>query len=121
MIWTYRIFHDEEGYCVRVVYYEHDGTLIGYQKEPSVPSGHTAEELAQDIVWFQEAFELPILTMESLDAELASNPPRVRKRNSTTKTLDKLLAEFEFEDDESKLEYEQPSRPRVEILVPEAI
>jgi hypothetical protein len=33
MLWTYRVFHDKEGYCIRVVYYERDGMLISYQKE----------------------------------------------------------------------------------------
>ena len=49
MIWTYRVFHDKDGYCVRIVQYERDGTLIGYNKAPAVPTGRTAEELAQDI------------------------------------------------------------------------
>jgi hypothetical protein len=68
MIWHDRVFHDQEGYCVRVVLYERDGTLIGCHKEPAVPSGRTAEELAQDIEWFKQAFELPILTLEELES-----------------------------------------------------
>ena len=63
------MFRNEDGYCVRVVYYEHDGQLIGYQRAPATPTGRTAEELAQDIAWFQEAFDLPVLTMDALDAD----------------------------------------------------
>ena len=74
MLWTYRVFRDEDGYCVRIVYHEHDGQLIGYQREPATPTGRTAEELAQDIAWFQEAFDLPILAMDALDTELATQP-----------------------------------------------
>lgn len=95
MIWTYRVFHDTDSYCIRVVYHERDGTLIGYQSEPAVPSGRTAEELAQDIRWFQEAFELPILTIEELDAELAAHPPQPKQTNGRTKTLEQLLEELE--------------------------
>ena len=74
MLWTYRVFRDEDSYYARVVYHEHDGQLIGYQRAPATPTGRTAEELAQDIVWFQEAFDLPTLTKDALDAELATQP-----------------------------------------------
>jgi hypothetical protein len=90
MIWLYRVFHDQEGYCVRVVLYEHNGTLIGYHKEPAVPSGRTAEELAQDIEWFKQAFELPILTIEEVETELVQQPPKQRQTQTTRKTLEEL-------------------------------
>ncbi|MCW5853148.1 MAG: hypothetical protein KIT87_23980 [Anaerolineae bacterium] len=95
MIWTYRVFQDSDGYCIRVVLYERDGTLIGYHKEPATPTGQTVEELAQDIQWFKEAFELPVLSMEELDAELAARPPRTHKRRSQNKTLDQVIGELE--------------------------
>jgi hypothetical protein len=95
MIWMYRVFHDGDGYCVRVVLYERDGALSGYQKEPAVPTGRTAEELAQDIEWFKQAFELPILTMAELDAELAARPPQARHKRGKNKTIEELIAEFE--------------------------
>lgn len=97
MIWTYRVFHDSDGYCIRVVYYEQDGTLIGYQSEPAVPTGRTAEELAQDLQWFKDAFELPILTTEELDAALAAQPPRAKRSNGKTKSLEQILDELEAE------------------------
>ncbi len=94
MNWLYRVFHDQEGYCVRVVLYERDGTLIGYHQEPAVPSGRTAEELAQDIEWFKQAFELPILTIEEVEAELAQQPPKPRQTQARRKTLEELEAEL---------------------------
>ncbi len=98
MNWTYRVFQDKDGYCVRVVLYERDGTLISYHKEPAVPTGRTAEELAQDIEWFKQAFELPILTMEELDAELTARPPKSKQRRDKNKTLEQLVEELEDED-----------------------
>ena len=98
VLWTYRVFRDEDDYCVRVVYHEHDGQLIGYQRAPATPTGRTAEELALDITWFQEAFDLPMLTMDALDAELATLPNQPSARRTSreeTKTLDELLVEFE--------------------------
>lgn len=97
MNWTYRVFHDKEGYCIRVVYYEKDGTLLTYQKAPAVPTGRTPEELAQDIQWFKEAFELPILTMEELDAELDAQPQKPTKEKGKRKTLEQVIAELEQE------------------------
>ncbi|MCU0541839.1 MAG: hypothetical protein MUE44_06560 [Oscillatoriaceae cyanobacterium Prado104] len=97
MLWTYRVFHDKDGYCIRVVYYERDGTLISYQKEPAMPTGATAEELLQDIAAFKQAFELPILTMEELDIELATLPPKPKKDRSQNKTLDQVMTELDLE------------------------
>lgn len=98
MLWTYRVFHDRDGYCIRVVYYERDGTLISYQKEPAMPTGATTEELLQDIEAFKQAFELPILTMEELDIKIASYPPKPKRDRSQNKTLDQVMSELESED-----------------------
>jgi hypothetical protein len=82
MLWTSRVFHDGDGYCIRVVYYERDGRLMGYQKDPALPTGTTAQELLQDIEGFKKAFELPILTIEELDLEIASSPAKPKKDRS---------------------------------------
>ena len=35
MIWTYRVFRDKIGrYSIREVFYERDGRLINYSKQP---------------------------------------------------------------------------------------
>ncbi|NJO66761.1 MAG: hypothetical protein HC832_04570 [Leptolyngbyaceae cyanobacterium RM1_405_57] len=102
MLWTYRVFHDRDGYCVRVVYYERDGTLISYQKEPAIPTGETAEELLQDIEAFKQAFELPILTMEELDLKIASYPPKPKKDRSQNQTLDQVMTELDLESESSE-------------------
>jgi len=88
-LWTYRVFHDRDGYCTRIVYGERDKTLIGYQKEPAMPAGATAEDLLQEIEAFKQAFELPILTMDELEAELATRPRQPKKERSQNKTLDR--------------------------------
>lgn len=71
MNWAYRVFHDSEGYCVRVLLYKRDGTLVGYHHTPAIPHGDTLEELTQDLALFQEAFLLPVLTIDQLEAEIA--------------------------------------------------
>ena len=75
MLWTYRIFRDSaDRYSIREVLYENDGTLITYSKQPLEALGSSLEDLLQLIYWFQEAFESPILSTETIDAELKSRP-----------------------------------------------
>ena len=78
MIWTYRVFHDKDGYCVRVVNFDRDGKFIGYSLDAAVPTGRTAEELAHEIQGFKVAFEIPTLTTQELYHELTIHPPRLR-------------------------------------------
>lgn len=75
MLWTYRIFRDSaDRYSIREVFYENNGTLITYGKKPVEALGSSLEDLLQLIHWFQEAFESPILSMETIEAELNDRP-----------------------------------------------
>jgi len=73
MLWTYRIFRDStDRYSIREVLYEQDGTIISYGKQPVEALGSSLEDLLQLIHWFQEAFESPILSTETIESELKS-------------------------------------------------
>ena len=96
MIWVYRVFRDQDEYCVRVVLYERDGMLMGYHKDPAVPSGRTAEELVQDLESFREAFKLPILTIEELEDELSK--PSEKPKTTQRKTIEEIESEMLLED-----------------------
>lgn len=75
MIWSYRVFRDQfSRYSVREVFHEHDGTIIGYSASPVALMGDSPEELLQLLTWFQEAFDLPILSMEDIEAKIATQP-----------------------------------------------
>lgn len=75
MIWTYRVFRDQNGrYSVREVFYERDGTIIGYSKAPVALVGDSPEEVLQLLTWLREAFDLPILSIEAVDAQIAAQP-----------------------------------------------
>lgn len=75
MIWTYRIFRDLKGrYSLGEVFYERDGTLIGYGQEPAIPVGTSLQDLMQQMEWFQQAFGLPVLATAEVDAEIAAKP-----------------------------------------------
>ena len=75
MIWTYRIFRDKTGrYSIREVFYERDGRLLNYGKQPVAPVGSSLEDLMRLVQWFREAFDAPVLALEAVEAELAANP-----------------------------------------------
>jgi hypothetical protein len=92
MIWVYRVFRDQDEYCVRVVLYERDGVLMGYHKDPAVPSGRTTEELVQDLESFTEAFKLPILTIDELEEELSQRSKK--PKNTQRKTIEEIESEM---------------------------
>ena len=75
MIWTYRIFRDKNGrYSIREVFYEQDGRLLNYGKNPAAPVGSSLEDLMRLVQWFREAFDSPVLALEDVEAELTANP-----------------------------------------------
>jgi len=98
MIWTYRVLRDDKGrYSVREVFYERDGTLITYGKAPAAPIGGSPEELLQLTKWFSEAFDLPILSIEALDAQLAAQPTQPKPESNQNIALEQLKAELALE------------------------
>jgi hypothetical protein len=103
MIWTYRVFRDQTGrYSVREVFYEDDETLISYSKAPALPIGESSEEVLQLITWFKEAFDLPILSTEVVDAEIAARPEKPKPEQRSYLSLEELRAELSIETDTVK-------------------
>lgn len=77
MIWTYRVFCDSPGrYSIRDVFYDRDGTIIDCGKTASLAIGSSLEKFLQVVQWFKEAFELPILLLEEVEAKIASPPTK---------------------------------------------
>ncbi len=98
MIWTYRVFRDQTGrYSVREVFHERDGTLITYGKAPVTLIGDSPEEVLQLITWFKEAFDLPILSIEAIDAEISARPAPPNHEQRPDLSLEQVLAEFSAE------------------------
>lgn len=87
MLWTYRVFCDkEEHYSIREVFYERDHTIIGYSN-PVAVVGASVEELMQLVQWFKEAFDLPVLALEEIDAQIKAQPPRPDEPTISLKAL----------------------------------
>lgn len=107
MIWTYRVFRDKSGrYSIREVFYERDGRLINYSKQPVVVVGASLGDLIQLVAWFREAFDSPVLALEDVEAELAANPPTIQPKKplsdrSQTISFQQVLAELAKEVEES--------------------
>ncbi|NJL23125.1 MAG: hypothetical protein HC895_23550 [Leptolyngbyaceae cyanobacterium SM1_3_5] len=73
MLWTYRVFRDsQERYSIREVFYDRNNTIINYSKTPVAVVGASIEELIQFVQWFKEAFDLPVLSLEEIDAQIAA-------------------------------------------------
>ncbi len=109
MIWTYRIFRDKNGrYSIREVFYEQDGRLLNYGKHPVAPVGSSLEDLLQLVQWFREAFDSPVLSLEAVEAEVATLPAAQKQSladRSETLSLQQVLAQLAVEsEDEPELE-----------------
>ncbi|NJL47252.1 MAG: hypothetical protein HC929_06830 [Leptolyngbyaceae cyanobacterium SM2_5_2] len=95
MIWTYRVFCDKEGrYSIREVFCERDGTIINYGKTPVVLAGASIAELMQLAQWFKEAFDLPVLSLEEIDAQLAKPAAKESLAHGRRTPLDQVMAEL---------------------------
>ena len=100
MIWTYRVFRDGEGrYSVREVFYEQDGKIITYGKTPVALVGASLAEIMQLVGWFKDAFDLPVLSMEEVDSEIATQSVKVESTHSRGIPLKEVLAELSDENE----------------------
>jgi hypothetical protein len=81
------------------VFYERDGELIKYGKSPVAALGNSPEDLLQLIQWFKEAFELPVLSVEEVDAQIAELPERTKSDRSRNVSLQQVIAELDIKTD----------------------
>ncbi len=95
MIWTYRVFRDSQGrYSIREVFYERDHRIVNYSKTPVTLVGASFEELMQLVQWFKEAFDLPVLSLEEIDTQLATHETRKSLDHSRNISLKQVIAEL---------------------------
>lgn len=100
MIWTYRVFRDSQGrYSIREVFYEQDNTIVNYSKNPVVLMGASLEELMQLVQWFKEAFDLPVLSLEEVDAQIAKQETRKSLDHSKNISLKQVIAKLSTDAD----------------------
>jgi hypothetical protein len=100
MIWTYRVCRDSQGrYSIREVFYERDHTIVNYGKTPVALVGASLEEIMQLVQWFKDAFDLPVLSLEELDAQLAKQETCKASDPSKNISLKQVIAELTADSD----------------------
>jgi len=95
------VFRDSQGrYSIREVFYNRENRMIvDYSKAPVAVIGSSVEELIQLIQWFKEAFDLPVLSLEEVDAEIAKQPVQQQPDRSKNISLKQVLAELTTENE----------------------
>jgi hypothetical protein len=95
MMWTYRVFRDsQERYSIREVFYERDNTIISYAEAPVAVVGASFEELMQLVKWFRDAFDLPVLSLEEIDEQMAINKTKSVSNRPPNLSLQQVMAEL---------------------------
>jgi acylphosphatase len=67
-------------------------------KVPVVVVGASLEELMQLIKWFREAFDLPVLSVEEVDAQIAGQPSNLKSDHKGNILLSDVIAELSASD-----------------------
>ena len=97
MMWTYRVFCDRQGqHSIREVFYERDGRIITYSKAPVTVVATSPAELIQLVKWFEEAFELPILSIEEIDTQITTKPAKPPSPQSSNLSLQQVKEQLEL-------------------------
>ena len=64
--WDYRIIEHDGVFTVHEVHYNDMGGIISVSEDPMGPSGETLEELKEDMEYFLQAFNMPVLGKEEI-------------------------------------------------------
>lgn len=100
MIWMYRVFRDNQGrYSIREVFCEQDHTITSYSKAPVALIGASVEELMQLVQWFKDAFDLPVLSLEEVEAQVAKQKTQQSSTRSKNISLEQVITELTAETD----------------------
>ena len=65
--WDYRIIEHDGAFTVHEVHYNDKGDIISISEDPMGPSGETLEELKEDMEYFLQAFNRPVLRKEEIE------------------------------------------------------
>jgi CCR4-NOT transcriptional regulation complex NOT5 subunit len=77
MIWDYRIVENNGMFTIHEVHYNDKEEIISVSEDPMGPSGETLEDLKDDIQYFLQALDSPVLKKD----EIVLAPTRDRKNS----------------------------------------
>ena len=66
MNWDYRVIKHDGMFTIHEVYYNDKGYITSISKDPMGPSGDTLEELKDDMKYFLQALDMPVLEKEEI-------------------------------------------------------
>ena len=66
MSWDYRVIENHGMFTIREVHYNDKGDITSISEDPMVPSGETLEELKDDMQYFLQALDSPMLKKEEI-------------------------------------------------------
>ncbi len=65
--WDYRIIEHDGAFTVHEAHYNEKGDIISISEEPMGPSGETLGELKDDMEYFLQALNRPVLRKEEIE------------------------------------------------------
>ena len=66
MFWNYRVLEHDKMFYIHEVCYNDNGDITAISEDAMHPHGETPEELRNDLGYFRQAFERPILKEEEI-------------------------------------------------------
>jgi hypothetical protein len=66
MSWDYRIIEDNGMFTIHEVHYNDRDEIISVSEEPMGPSGETLEDLKDDLQYFLDALNSPVLRKDEI-------------------------------------------------------
>ena len=66
MNWDYRVINHDGMFTIHEVSYNDKGDITSISQDPMGPSGDTLEELKDDMEYFLQALEMPVLKKEEI-------------------------------------------------------
>jgi hypothetical protein len=66
MNWDYRVINHDGMFTIHEVSYNDKGDITSISQDPMGPSGDTLEELKDDMEYFLQALDMPVLKKEEI-------------------------------------------------------
>lgn len=64
--WDYRAIEHDGTFTIHEVHYNNKGDITSVSQEPMGPSGNTLDELKDDLEYFLQALDLPVLKKDKI-------------------------------------------------------
>jgi len=66
MIWNYKVIEHDSFFVIHEVYYNDKGDITAISEDPMHPHGEMPEELKNDMKYFLQAFNRPVLKKDKI-------------------------------------------------------